>query len=223
MTAIEIKNLSFGYTKDLIIKDVDFKVERGDIVAIQGENGSGKSTLLKLILGQLKADGGSVSIGDKDINSITDFRNIGYVPQVQNFNDIGFPITTGEIVVLNLYKEFGLIKIPRKRHKKRAEEILKALGMEKYISTPYKQLSGGFKQRTMIARALMNEPEILILDEPTAGVDIESKESFLKLINQTNKEKNITILIVTHEMDLIKKYLDLSQTYKMEEGGIIKC
>lgn len=223
MSIIDIKDLYFGYTKELVVKDINLDVEKGQVVAIQGENGSGKSTLLKLILGQLTPDKGKILIDGKNIKEIEDLRHIGYVPQVQNFNDIGFPITTREIVVLNLYQDFGFIKIPRKKHKEKAEEILKSLGLEKYINTPYNQLSGGFKQRTMIARALINNPDLLILDEPTAGVDIESKESFLKLINQTNKERNITILIVTHEMDLIEKNLNLSATYKMEGGSIIKC
>lgn len=223
MDLIEINDLNFGYGKELVIKDVNLNIQRGEIVAIHGENGSGKSTLLKLILGQLKADMGSIFIDSKNINDIADFRHIGYVPQVQNFNDMGFPITTCEMVVLNLYKDFGFIKIPRKKHIKKAKNILKSLDLEKYTDTPYNQLSGGFKQRTMIARAMINNPQILILDEPTAGVDKESKESFLKLINDTNVKKGITILIVTHEMELIKNTLSLNSTYKMEEGGLVKC
>lgn len=223
MPIIEAENLSFGYTKEKVIKNINFTIDEGQIVAVHGENGSGKSTFLKLILGELKPETGSIKIDSKNLSDIKDFRHIGYVPQVQNFNDIGFPITTREIVVLNLYKDFGFIKIPRKKHNKRAEDILNSLGLSKYLNTPYNELSGGFKQRTMIARALINKPKILILDEPTAGVDKESKESFLQLINETNKKSSVTTLIVTHEMELINKILDLDKTYKMEEGGLIEC
>lgn len=223
MHAIEVKDLTFAYAQENVVNNVSFTVEPGQIVAIQGENGSGKSTLLKLILGQLPADNGSIAINEVDIKKVKDFRCIGYVPQVQNFSDIGFPITTREIVVLNLYKDFGFVKIPKKEHYAKAEEILKSLGLSKYIKTPYNQLSGGFKQRTMIARALINDPEILVLDEPTAGVDIESKESFLELINETSRKKNYTVVIVTHEMELIEKHLTLDATYKMEGGELVKC
>lgn len=223
MPAVEVNNIRFAYAEENVVNHVSFTVEPGETVAIQGENGSGKSTLLKLILGQLSPASGHIALEGTDITKVKDFRHIGYVPQVQNFNNIGFPITTREIVVLNLYKEFGFIKIPKKDHYERATAILHALGLSKYVHTPYNELSGGFKQRTMIARALINDPKILILDEPTAGVDLESKQSFLELINETSRQKNLTVLIVTHEMSLISKHLSLDSTYKMEGGNLIKC
>lgn len=223
MSFIEINNLEFGYTKERILKNVNFRQEEGQIVAIHGANGSGKSTFLKVLLGELKAQKGEVKLLGQDIKVMRDFRKIGYVPQVQNFNGITFPVTTLEIVALGLYRDFGFIKIPRKRHIEKARETLVELGMEQYLHVPYNQLSGGFKQRTMIARAMINRPEILILDEPTAGVDQKSKENFLKLIAETNRKKSTTILIVTHEMDFVKEYLHLDASYKMEEGVLVQC
>lgn len=223
MNIINVKEVSFSYTGEKIIKNASLSVPKGKMVSICGENGSGKSTLIKLILGQLKPQNGEIFIEDKNIDEVKDFANLGYVPQIQGFESISFPITTREIVALNLYREFGFIKIPNKSHYERAEEILISLGLKKYIHTPYKQLSGGFKQRTMIARALINKPKILILDEPTAGVDKESKESFLQLLNETNKNLNISLLIVSHEMELIREKLDIYASYKMEDGGVIQC
>lgn len=223
MIALETQEVHFSYANEPVLRNVSFHVEQGEIAAIQGENGSGKSTLLKLLLGELHADQGTISIQGIPIEQMHNFQAIGYVPQVQAFNDIGFPITTREIVVLNLYRHFGFVKIPGRKYYRKAEAILDSLGLGKYMHTPYNQLSGGFKQRTLIARALVNDPEILILDEPTAGVDLESKESFLELIRTTREEKNLTVLIVTHEMGLIEKHLHPDVTYTMEGGVLVKC
>ncbi|WEG35523.1 metal ABC transporter ATP-binding protein [Amygdalobacter indicium] len=223
MSQIKIKDVSFGYNQDLILKNINFQEEKGEIVAIHGENGSGKSTLLKLLLGQLKPACGEIYLLDENISKFKNFAAVGYVPQVQSFNGITFPITCTEIVVLNLYRQFGFFKIPSAALRKKAEDILCEMGLEHYLHVPYNRLSGGFKQRTLIARAMINEPQLLILDEPTAGVDQNSKINFLELIARTNKEKKTTILIVTHEMGLIKEYLPLSASYKMTEGGLIKC
>lgn len=220
MTHIQLENVSFGYTNEKILENINLDIQDGQLISISGENGSGKSTLLKLILGQLKADKGTIKLLEKDINTITSFKEIGYVPQIQNFNNITFPITAREFVVLNLYEDFGLFKIPKKYHKEKAEKILIEMGMQEYIHTPFNQLSGGFKQRAMIARAMINNPEILILDEPTSGVDQKSKVSFLKLIEKMNKEKSITIIIVTHETSLVQEYLKIDKIYKMQEGNL---
>lgn len=220
MTHIQLENVSFGYTNEKILDNINLDIQDGQLISISGENGSGKSTLLKLILGQLKADKGTIKLLEKDINSITSFKEIGYVPQIQNFNNITFPITAREFVVLNLYEDFGLFKIPKKHHKEKAEKILIEMGMQEYIHTPFNQLSGGFKQRAMIARAMINNPKILILDEPTSGVDQKSKVSFLNLIEKMNKEKSITIVIVTHETSLVQEYLKIDKIYKMQEGNL---
>lgn len=224
MTDIEVREVEFSYGGgEPVLKGVNFSVQSGQIAAIHGENGSGKSTLLKLLLGELSPNRGEVRLIGKPVREMTDFRAVGYVPQVQNFDGISFPVTTAEIVVLNLYRTFGFFKIPSAAHKKRAEKILCEMGMEKYLDTPYNQLSGGFKQRTMIARAMLNRPEILILDEPTAGVDQKSKENFLKLIAETNREYDTTILIVTHEMDLIQRHLKPGASYRMSEGVLLNA
>lgn len=218
MKQIEINNLIFGYGSEDIIKGLDLSIEEGEIVMIQGDNGSGKSTLLKLILGEIRAREGNIKILDKNISEMKSFKDLGYVPQIQNFNQIAFPITVLEIVVLNLYSEFGFIKIPKKIHKEKVISILSSLGLKRYMNTPYNELSGGLKQRTMIARALMQEPKILILDEPTAGVDKESKIEFLKLIGKINKKNKTTMVIVSHEINLSNDIINIDKAYEMDEG-----
>lgn len=220
MNQIEIKDLEFGYRQESLLRGIHLSVRKGDVVMIVGENGSGKSTLLKLLLGELNAQKGSIKLFGRGLSSNSSFKEVGYVPQVQSFNQVTFPITVLELVVLSLYREFGPIKIPRKKHREKAIELLKKMGLEKYIHTPFNELSGGLKQRTMITRALMNKPEILILDEPTAGVDKESKKEFLNLIEKLNKEQHITILIVTHEAGLMKEHITNTRIYEMREGRL---
>lgn len=223
MEQIALQNVHFGYTEDEVIRGVDLSIPSGELVSIVGENGSGKSTLLKLILGEIKPQKGKVQLMGKDISKRKSFRSIGYVPQVLSVNQIAFPITVLELVVLNTYEDFGFIKIPKKRHKERAIKILNEMGLHEYINAPFNELSGGLKQRAMISRAMINEPDVLILDEPTAGVDTDSKVQFLEIINQMNIKNDITIIIVTHEVDLINDILHIDKVYKMEEGRLIRA
>lgn len=223
MKQIEINDLSFGFNSELILKNINFAEEAGEIVAIHGENGTGKSTLLKLILGELTATSGEIKVQGQNLRKMKDFSRIAYVPQLQTFDNITFPITCTEIVALNLYRQFGFFKIPRACHREAARKILTEMGLQDYLDTPYNQLSGGFKQRTLIARAMINNPELLILDEPTAGVDQASKVNFLQLIKETNQKKKTTVLIVTHEMTLVEQQLPLDAVYEMKNGGLQKC
>lgn len=220
MSYVEVKNLYFGYSGEYVLKNLNLKIEKGSLIAITGENGSGKSTLLKLILGEIKPDKGTILFDNQDISKIKSFKQIGYVPQVQNFEKIAFPITCLELVTLNQYEDFGFIKIARRKHKEKAKHSLINLGLGNYVNTPFNELSGGLQQRVIIARAMINNPQLLILDEPTAGVDKNSKKDFLHLIEKINKESKVTVLIVTHELELINKTLNPSKIYKIEDGGI---
>ncbi len=220
MESILVKDLNFGYTDELVIQGLNMKVNKGELVVIVGENGSGKSTFLKLILGELVANSGEINILGKDIRKLNDFKDIGYVPQMNIVNKIPFPITCLEMVVLNLYQDFGFIKIPKKRHWNRAKEILIEMNLKDYIYTPFNELSGGLQQRVLISRAMINSPEIIILDEPTAGVDEESKINFYKVIEELNKKHNMTVILVTHEIASAKKNLSLDKIYGLKRGRL---
>lgn len=221
MNHVLIENLNFKYTSEKVIENLSMSIEEGQIVSISGENGSGKTTLLKLMLGQLKPDSGKVAVLGKEISKINSFREIGYVPQIQITNQMAFPITVLELVVLNLYEDFGFFKIPKKKHKNQAIKLLKGMGLGQYINTPLNELSGGLRQRAMIARAMINNPKILVLDEPTSGVDKDSKKQFLELVSEMNKKHLLTTIIVTHEIDLIEEILLIDKIYKMDNGGIL--
>lgn len=220
MESIVVEDLRFGYTNEEVIRGLDLEVNKGQLVVIVGENGSGKSTLLKLLLGELTADSGEIKILGEKIEKINDFRAVGYVPQMNIVNKIPFPITCLEMVVLNLYQDFGFIKIPKKRHLDRAKEMLREMKLDRYIHTPFNELSGGLQQRVLITRAMINSPEIIVLDEPTAGVDEESKTNFYKTIEELNDEHNITVILVTHEIASAKKGLDLDKVYSLEKGQL---
>lgn len=220
MDAIKVSNLVFGYNAMPVLKDLSFSIPEGDLCCITGENGSGKSTLMKLILGELKGYKGTISLFGKTMKEYNDLTWIGYVPQASVMNKVAFPTTCREIVVQGLYKQFSIVRIPRKKHYQVAEQALAKMDLERYARVPFNQLSGGLQQRVMICRALINDPKLLILDEPTAGVDKESKESFLSLLNQINQEQKITCLLVSHEYQLVSERLKLDSTYRIEDGRI---
>ena len=218
MKQIEIKNLKFGYNENLILKGVNLDLDQGDFAVISGENGSGKSTLIKLILGELKKDHGSIKLFGIEMEDFKNFDKIGYVPQVNEAIKIAFPVSAREYVGLNLYKEFSIINTITKKSKSKIENTFSTLKIKDLIDRPVNTLSGGQAQRVMIARAMVNNPDILILDEPTVGIDQKSKEDFLDLIVHLNTHHGISILMITHEMEILGDYVD--KVFKLKEGLI---
>lgn len=218
MKQIEIKNLKFGYNENLILKGVNLDLDQGDFAVISGENGSGKSTLIKLILGELKKDHGSIKLFGIDMEDFKNFDKIGYVPQVNEAIKIAFPVSAREYVGLNLYKEFSILNTITKKSKSKIENTFSTLKIKDLIDRPVNTLSGGQAQRVMIARAMVNNPDILILDEPTVGIDQKSKEDFLDLIVHLNTHHGISILMITHEMEILGDYVD--KVFKLKDGLI---
>ncbi len=221
LNILEINNLSFSYGMAHVLKDLNFQLKEKEVVVITGENGSGKSTFLKILLRELNGYSGSIKLFGEDLKNIKDFKDVGYVPQVERSNGISFPVTVKELVSLNFYREFGFIKKPSKKLMEMTREKLKALDILEYENTPFNELSGGLKQRVMIARALVKDPKLLLLDEPTSGVDMENKVHFMEMIGKLNQEKGITILMVSHEFEFIKNHLKLSRVADMREGALI--
>lgn len=218
MKLIEIKNLKFGYNENLILKDINLNLEKGDFAVISGENGSGKSTLIKLILGELKKDSGTIKLFGIDMEEFKNFDKIGYVPQLNDSVKVAFPVSCREYVGLNLYKEFSIFNTIKKESKVKVENIFSTLKINNLIDRPFNKLSGGQAQRVMIARAMVNSPDILILDEPTVGIDQKSKEDFLDILVHLNLNHDISILMITHEMDILGDYVD--KIFKLKEGII---
>ena len=202
-TIIELKNVSFQYDYTQVLKNISFRVEEGDFLALLGPNGSGKSTLLKLILGLLKPMNGEIELFGQSSNRFKNRELIGYVSQKSNAFNSGFPATVQEVVKSGLTKKTGLFKRLPKDADERVINALKAVGMEQFAKRNIGQLSGGQQQRVFIARALVAEPKLLILDEPTVGIDHENVQAFYDMLAKLNEEQRITMILVTHDVDTV--------------------
>lgn len=223
MDAITLRHISFAYPNREIFHDLSFTIPQNKRVIIKGKNGAGKSTLLKIMLGEITPQKGAIHFLGKRPDNPSVYEKVGYVPQIQVAHQIAFPITCLELVVLNLKKTFNWLNQPTKESLTRAKTILKTLGMEEYLYTPIKELSGGLKQRAMIARALVHNPKILILDEPTAGIDKESKTLFLNLLMERVHHQKVTLILVTHELDFVQEFIQPQNIYELREGMLIPC
>ena len=195
MNLIEIKNITTTYNGHIAIKDVSFNIKKGDYICLIGENGSGKSTLIKTIVGLNKKDSGEII---KNINP----EKISYLAQ-NNLVDLDFPATAKEIIMTGVQKHKVLPFYSKEDHKK-FEEICNVLGIKSFVNKQIGQLSGGQRQRIMLARALIRKPELLILDEPCSGLDVNITREFYDILNKLNKESNLTIIMATHDLDEIK-------------------
>ncbi|MBK1812409.1 metal ABC transporter ATP-binding protein [Clostridium sp. YIM B02505] len=203
---LKVKDLSFTYNSAQTLKDVNFVVNKGDFLGIIGENGAGKSTLMKLITKSLKYDTGEITIFGEKIEAFASWDRIGYLSQkVTSFN-LSFPATVEEIVGANLYKKVGLFKRIKREHRQMISEALQKVGMYGYEKRMIGELSGGQQQRVFIARMIVNEPEVLLLDEPTVGIDAKSQEIILSLVKRFNEENGVTVLIISHDMQAIEQY-----------------
>ncbi|KGR81526.1 metal ABC transporter ATP-binding protein [Lysinibacillus odysseyi] len=202
-TIIELKNVSFQYDYTQVLKNISFRVEEGDFLALLGPNGSGKSTLLKLILGLLKPMSGEIELFGKPAGSFKNREMIGYVSQKSNAFNSGFPATVQEVVKSGLTKKAGLFNRLPKDANERILRALTAVGMEQFTKRNIGQLSGGQQQRVFIARALVAEPKLLILDEPTVGIDHENVQAFYDMLARLNEEQNISMILVTHDVDTV--------------------
>lgn len=194
---IKCHNLTFGYRDTPILSKVSFEIEHGEFLAFIGPNGSGKTTMLNLLMGFLTPQKGRLSFSQN--------TSIGYVPQSPHF-DKAFPVSALNIVEMGLTQYYRPFVGIQKRGRKKAHEALERVGMEKYAERPFGTLSGGQAQKVLIARALVSEPNVLILDEPTANVDTESEQSIISLIEKLKGTQ--TILMVTHDFHTITQYVD---------------
>jgi zinc transport system ATP-binding protein len=208
---IETKNLDFK----TIIQDVSFEIRRGDYAAIIGPNGGGKSTLVKLILGLIPHDNGVIKLFGQ-APSLGSLKKIGYVSQGIAKLDENFPISVHEVIKLGLIANKSLFSRITKNDLARIDHVLTKMNIQDLKDAKISELSGGQRQRVMIAKALVNQPQILILDEPNTGVDKQSQINFYALLKDLNHNENITILFITHDLgvivDDINKVLCINQT-----------
>lgn len=213
---IQSKNLYFRYEREYIIENLSFEINKGDFVGVIGSNGTGKSTLIKIILGQLRPESGEIKVFGSNPATCSELDKIGYVPQVGQSRDASFPATVGEIVLLNLYKSIGAFRFVKKIHKEKALKALEIVDMKDFFDKKFSDLSGGQQQRVIIAKSIVNNPDILVLDEPTTGIDHKSEHALYRLLDKLNSENNITIIMISHDIDRVRqhtnKLIDLSKS-----------
>jgi zinc transport system ATP-binding protein len=196
MTAIDVRNVSFGYVKgEPIISDASFQIAAGEFVGIIGPNGGGKTTLLRLMMGFLDPWVGTISIFNKSAKRYP--NGIAYVPQTLRF-DKEFPITVGELVLGGRLSHLSWFGSFSKQEQEKARYALEQVGLADMYEKPFGTLSGGQIQRTLLARALVQDPRILLLDEPTASVDVEAEAGIYDILQRVRK--TYTIIMVTHNI-----------------------
>lgn len=200
---IELKDVSFQYEYTQVLKNISLRVDEGDFLALIGQNGSGKSTLLKLILGLLKPMSGDIKLFGEPANLFKHREWIGYVSQKSNAFNSGFPATVEEVVKSGLSQKVGLFKRYPKDTDILVKSALKDVGMEQFMKRNIGQLSGGQQQRVFIARALIADPKLLILDEPTVGIDRENVQAFYDMLAHLNEHHKMTMILVTHDVDTV--------------------
>lgn len=210
---IKFKNASIGYGRRAVLTHVEFEVKPGDFVGILGHNGSGKTTLLKTLLGLIPLLGGKLSIAGKQGP-----LQIGYVPQKEKLDPI-FPLSAYEVAAMGTYRSFEpLARLRLKTHRDHIRAAMRDCGALELSERPYSALSGGQKQRVLIARALAAKPEVLVLDEPLAGIDITTQHSLLILLREL-KGRWLTILMVSHRIQAEK---DLFTHIAWVNGGKVE-
>jgi len=197
---IEFRDAQLGYSRrDVILRDVNLQVERGEFLGIVGPNGSGKTTLLRTLLGLLKPLAGTVRVG-----GAAPIR-YGYVPQRDTVDTL-FPIPVAEIVLMGRYPRIGLARRPRPEDRAIVSQCLAQVGSEHLAARSYVELSGGQKQRVLIARALATEPDLLVLDEPTHGMDLGSEHDLLQFVHRLNVDQGLTVVLVSHLLPSVAEY-----------------
>lgn len=198
---VELRNVWVWLGNNLALRDVSLIVESGKFIGVMGPNGGGKTTLLKTMAGLVKPDRGRVLI------SGTGPGTIGYVPQEESL-DPEFPMTVRDVVEMGLYGPLGLFPRLSKSQRRRADEVLGMVGMEALAGRMIGELSGGQKQRVFIARAIVGEPKLLLLDEPTTGVDAAARDEFYRLVFDLMKNLSLTIILASHDLEVVPTQVD---------------
>ena len=217
---LEIHDLTVSYDKKPVLWGIDFTIPQGSLCGIIGPNGAGKSTLIKSIMNLVDTSSGYVKLFDQELDDVR--KRVSYVPQRESV-DWDFPASVMDIVLMGRYSRLGLFKKPRKADKDAAMKALEMVGMEAYQKRQISQLSGGQQQRVFLARALTQEADIYLLDEPFAGVDAATEKAIVEILKDLT-EKGKTIVVVHHDLQSVETYFDwvLLLNLRLVASGPIK-
>lgn len=219
MAQLICRNVAVGYGSKVVLHNIDFEVHAGNYICIAGENGSGKTTLMKTILGLQKPLKGEIHLGDG-----LHANEIGYLPQ-QTVLQKDFPASVLEIVLSGFQGTCGIRPFYTRKEKKRAQKVLQEVGMGRFSRNCYRELSGGQQQRVLLARALCATKKMMVLDEPVSGLDPKASADMYRTIYRLNRQYGITILMISHDLDLAKRYathilrVGVPSSHTMKTGG----
>ncbi len=211
---ITLENLAIGYDGQPVLSGISLAIARGSFTAILGANGSGKSTLLKTLLGLQRPISGTIHIGAPAGGSAV----FGYVPQSIQFDPL-YLLTGFEVARMGVYRRVGPGRLVPPDERAFVRECLQATGAEEFALKRFAELSGGQKQRVLIARALAVKPNVLVLDEPVAGVDTAATQALLAFISRLHEERHLTVLLVTHDVPLVRKFAQ--QVIWLHQGKVL--
>ncbi|MFD1176227.1 metal ABC transporter ATP-binding protein [Paenibacillus puldeungensis] len=203
---IELDRVSFSYKDQKVISDFSFIVKERDFVGVIGSNGAGKTTLLRMMVGLLSPTEGQIRLFGEPIRHFRDWERIGYVPQKNAFNPL-FPATVREVVLSGLYSNKKVFRRIGREEQRKCDDALEVMRIGNLAGKRIGQLSGGQQQRVFLARALVNKPDLLILDEPTVGIDAQTQADFFDLIFHMHAHHHMTFLMVSHDIGMIEEQL----------------
>lgn len=218
---VEIKNLNVGYNNtDRVLRDLDLNIYQNDFLGLIGPNGGGKTTLLKIILGLISPITGSIQFYKN--NAQIEKLNIGYLPQINQI-DKKFPISVFDVILSGLTADRKIFKYYSEKQKVAAKEMVSLMGLDKLLDKPIGNLSGGQLQRTLLGRAIIDNPDLLILDEPNSYIDKRFEKDFYKILEQINKER--AIVMVSHDttaiVSQVKNIAYINKTLYYHQGSDI--
>ena len=196
---VSFRGATLGYGRRVVLSGLDFEVAEGDFLGLVGPNGAGKTTVLRALLGTLAPLEGTVTRAPG--------LRFGYVPQRDQV-DYSFPLRVLDVVLMGRYERIGLARRPGREDRERAMAALEHVGIAELAGRPLKDLSGGQKQRTLIARALVGEPNVLVLDEPTNGMDLVATTQILGLVRELHERDNLTVIMVSHALNEVANYVE---------------
>jgi len=201
---VELRGLSVGYQGETVLSDVSLSIQPGQFVGLVGPSGSGKTSLLRAILGAVDIYKGELVVNGQRVSGRSR-APVGYVPQLETV-DWNFPVTVAEVVLMGLTMESGPWPWARRRDREQMHAILQRLGIDDLANRHIRNLSGGQQQRAFLARALIRSPRLLLLDEPTSGVDLRTRDDILHILADLNAE-GVTVIIATHELNAVAAHL----------------
>ncbi|HEX2397109.1 MAG TPA: metal ABC transporter ATP-binding protein [Solirubrobacteraceae bacterium] len=215
---VELERVGFGYANaPPVLRDVDLAVEAGEFVAIAGPNGGGKTTLLRIVLGLEHPQTGSARLFGEPAVRVRRRGRIGYLAQRSQLG-IESPVTVREVVAAGRVPRRGILSPLRRDDRVQVERMIARVGLAERADAPISTLSGGQQQRAFIAKALAADPELLVLDEPTAGVDVGAQEALASLLDRLHRELGVTILFVSHEFGAVERFV---QRLVLVRGGVV--